>query len=170
MTIKSPTTPITSLPLDATVSYNLQEAVRMTFGQWLEETGHSLDEGPQTITESISTQKIGGVDGPSGYSWESEKITPTLRLGNMVIDGQHHKEVLLPGVTVHGLLSAATMAGKIPGKPSDADRFPPSAQEIAKETGLQNHPQQLKALQEIQEELGPETLAQAVKILTSLNK
>lgn len=171
MTLHSDPTPITSAPIRPGAPIDLVQAVRETFGQWLEATGRTLEQGPDTITEKITLTKTPCIGKHSGYDYISEKITPTLRLHNLVIDGEHYSEVHLP-CTLHQLLTAAADRAEIAGKPADAPQFPPPPRtrgQIIKDAGLEENPDQLQALQNLYKELGPEGLAKAAETISTLN-
>lgn len=171
MTYHSDPTPITSAPIRPGAPIDLVQAVRDTFGRWLEGTGRTLEQGPETITEKIVLTKTPRVDERSGYDYISEKITPTLHLHNLVIDGEHYPEVHLP-CTLHQLLTAAADRAEIMGKPADADQFPPaprSRQQIIKDAGLEENTDQLQALQTLYTELGGKGLAKAAETISNLS-
>lgn len=171
MTLHSDPTPITSDPIRLGAPIDLVQAVRDTFGQWLEVTGRTLEQGPDTITEKIVLEKKSRVDERSGYEYIDEEITPTLRLYNLVIDGEHYPEVHLP-YTLHQLLTAAAAGAEIAGKPANAPQFPPpprTKRQIIKDAGLEENPDQLQTLQNLYKELGPERLARAAETISTLN-
>lgn len=170
MTLHSDPTPITSAPIRPGAPIDLVQAVHDTFGRWLEGTGRTLEQVPTTITEKITLTKTPRVDERSGYDYISEKITPTLHLHNLVIDGEHYPEVHLP-CTLHQLLTAAADRAEIAGKPADAPQFPPPPRtrgQIIKDAGLEENPDQLQTLQNLYKELGPEGLAKAAETISTL--
>lgn len=169
MTLHSDPTPITSGPIHPAAPIDLVQAVRDTFGQWLEVTGRTLEQGPDAITERISLTKTPRVDERSGYDYIDNRITPTLHLHNLVIDGEHYPEVHLP-YTLHQLLTAAAAGAEIAGKPANAPQFPPPPRtrgQIIKDAGLEENPDQLQALQNLYKELGPEGLAKAAETIST---
>lgn len=171
MTYHSDPTPITSEPIRPGAPIDLVQAVRDTFGKWLEGTGRTLEQGPETITEKITLTRTPRVDERSGYEYIDNKIIPTLHLHDLVIDGEHYSEVHLP-CTLHQLLTAAADGAEIMGKPAGSDQFPPAPRsrgQIIKDAGLEENTDQLQALQALYKELGPKGLAKAAETISNLN-
>lgn len=88
-----------------------------------------------------------------------------------MIDGQYYPEVSL-SCTLHQLLSWAKNGTEVQGQPSDVSEFPPpprTREQIIKESGLEENPEQLKAFQDLYKELGADGLMKAVETFGSLS-